>query len=271
MSKVASLDEAMALVSDGTELALCGFAISRNAVIAAAKLVELGRKRLRLVQVVGGIETDLLVGAGCVSALTYSGGSLDRFGPLHSVNRAISDGDLEVCEYSTLSLSLRLFAGSLDLPFIGTRTLLGSELLGDLVRSGGAVEMPDPFGGRPSVGLAPLRPEMAIVHVNFCDDDGNSVIRGPLWSSRETALAAKRVIVTAERVVRSGALDPSDVVVPGVTVVAVVQAPEGARPTSLWGEYDYDADVFADHVAASREGGVALATYLEKRHLSALP
>jgi glutaconate CoA-transferase subunit A len=265
VSKVARLEEAVALVGDGCELALCGFAINRNAIAAVAAIVAQGTRRLRLVQVVGGMETDILVGAGCVERLVYSGGSLDRFGPLHAVNRAIATGSVDALEYSTLSLTLRLFAGSLGLPFVPSRTLLGSELLPPLVAAGGAATIEDPFSGRPCVALPALRPEVAIVHANACDEEGNAVVVGPAWSIRETALAAERVIVTAERVVAAGTLEPGAVTIPGVTVAAVAEVPFGARPTAVFGAYDFDAAWFDEHVAASREGGDEFAAYLDKR------
>lgn len=267
MGKVASLEEAAALVGDGSTVALCGFAISRNATAAVAAIIARGTRRLQLVQVIGGIETDLLVGAGCVSRLVYSGGSLDRFGPLHSVNRAIAQRSIEALEYSTLSLTLRLFAGSLDLPFVTTRSLLGSSLLDAVVDAGGAKVVDDPFTARPAVALPPLRPDVAVVHADTCDDDGNAVIAGPLWSIRETALAARQVVVTAERVVRAGSIEPGRVTIPGIVVAAVVEAPSGGRPTAVFGEYEFDPEWLTEHVAASRAGGEELTAYLEKRVL----
>ena len=152
MGKVSSVAEAMSVVTDGTHLALTGFSITRSAVAAAAELVRAGRRGLMLTQVTGSLDTDLLVGSGCVNRLTYSGGSLDRFGNLYSVNRAIAEG-MPTEEYSTLSLTLRLLAGSLGLPFVPTRALIGSQLLDHLVPAGGAKMTTDPFTGAPVLTL----------------------------------------------------------------------------------------------------------------------
>src|SRR5690606_40231180 len=118
-----SLADVVADIRDGTRLALCGFAITRNAVAFAHELVRARRHRLSLTQVIGGMETDLLVAAGAVDDLSYGGGSLDRFGPLHAVNRAAMAGTLRLVEYSALALTLRLHAGALGLPVIATRSL----------------------------------------------------------------------------------------------------------------------------------------------------
>ena len=265
MSKVVSLEEAMASIEDGSHLALTGFAITRNAVAAALELVRARRRGLRLTQVIVGLETDLLVGAGCVEHLVYSGGSLDRFGLVHAVNRAIASGEVKIEEYSTLSLTLRLAAGSLGLPFVPTRSMLGSGLLDRLRDTGEVVEQPDPFTGAPVLVLSPVRPEVAIVHADSCDEEGNATVSGPRWSLRETALAARRVIVTAERVVLRGTIPPERVVVPGAVVSAVVEVPGGARPTAMPGHYDYERDWLEAHVEATKAGGASFDRYLDEQ------
>jgi glutaconate CoA-transferase, subunit A len=267
MTKVAPLAEAMSVVRDGAHVAFTGFSITRNAVAAAAELARAGRRNLTLTQVIGGLETDLLVGSGCVSRLIYSGGSLDRFGPLHSVNRAISTG-LRADEYSTLSLTLRLLAGSLGLPFVPARSLLGSQLLDGLILSGGARMISDPFTDSNVLALPPLRPDVAIVHADTCDEQGNASVAGPLWSLRETAFASVHVIVTAERLVPLGGIDPDRVTIPGTIVTAVAEVPGGARPTAVHGCYDYDGAQLAEHVVASRAGDEAFAAFAASRYLA---
>lgn len=265
MSKVVSLSEAMASIEDGSHVGLTGFAITRNAVAAALELARAKRRHLRLTQVIVGLETDLLVGAGCVDRLVYSGGSLDRFGLVHAVNRAIATGTLQIEEYSTLALTLRLAAGSLGLPFVPTRSMLGSSLLDNLRAAGEIVEQTDPFTGSPVLVMSPVRPDVAIVHADTCDEEGNATIAGPRWSLRETALAAARVIVTTERVVLRGTIPPERVVVPGTVVSAVTEVPGGASPTALPGHYDYDRAWLEAHVEATKEGGERFQRYLEAK------
>src|SRR5690349_3429466 len=109
-TEVVSLEEAVAVVHDGSHVALTGFAITRNAIAVAHALIRAGRSQLHLSQVIGGMETDLLARAGCLTRITYSGGSLDRFGQLHGVNQAITEGRLVADEYSSLALTLRFHA-----------------------------------------------------------------------------------------------------------------------------------------------------------------
>ena len=263
-NKVVSLTDAVSSVRDDSHLALTGFAITRNGIAAAHELVRSGRRGLHLSQVIGGMETDLLAGATCLSSLTYSGGSLDRFGPLHAVNRAIVDGSLAVAEYSSLALTMRFHAAGLGLPYLPARTMLGSDLLEPLLASGDVRLGEDPFDGGPIVQLSPLRPDVAFVHVDVADPAGNATVSGPTWALRETALAARTVIVTCEELVPEGSLDPNTVAVPAAIVDAVSLVPKGAHPTAVHQRYDYDRAHLQDYAAASRESSDAHAAYLDK-------
>lgn len=262
-SKTTSLEDALAVIEDGDHVGLTGFAITRNAVAAALTLTRTGRRDLQISQVVGGLETDILVGGGCVSRLVYSGGSLDRFGPLHSVNRAIGEESIEVEEYSSLSLTLRLEAAALGLPYVPSPSMIGSELVERLLETDDVESGTDPFTGRPVMLFAPLRPDVTIVHADVADGRGNSVVSGPLWSLKETATAARSIVVTCEELVEAGSIPPDRVTLPGSLVGAVAEVPNGAAPTAVYGHYDYDRQQLIDYVSAAAEGGDAYASFVD--------
>jgi acyl CoA:acetate/3-ketoacid CoA transferase alpha subunit len=211
------------------------------------------------------MDTDLLVGGGCVRRLLYSGGSLDRFGSLHAVNRAILGGGLEVEEYSSLGLTFRLHAGALGVPFIPAKCMLGSDLLSALTpRHDGVLVDRDPFTGAPVAMFAALKPDVAFVHVDVADESGNAVISGPVWGVRETACAARRTVLLAESLAPVGTLDPDSVSIAAPFVSAVAHVPYGAHPTAVFGCYDYDRTQLEAYAAASREGGSAYERYLDE-------
>lgn len=265
LSKVTSLAEAVALVEDGSTVALGGFAITRCVVAAAHELVRAGKRDLAVVQTTGGLDTDLLAGGGCMSRFVSSGGSLDRFGALYAVNRRVLAGEIQADEYSNLAIALRMHAGALGLPFVPTRSMLGSELLDALLEQEDAVRLEhDPFTGAPVIALAPINPDVAIVHVDRADDAGNAVIGGPTWGLREAACAARKTVVLAEEVVPAGSLDPDSVRIPGPFVSAVVHVRRAAYPTAAVGLYDYDRGHLEMYVAAAQEGGDAYARYLDE-------
>src|SRR2546428_12439768 len=95
-------------------------------------MIRQQNKNLTPAQGVVGLDTDLLVGAGLVSRLIMGGGSLDRFGPVHCVNRARETRSVDAHDYSSLTICFRYLAGVLGLSFIPLKYLLGSEVLGRL-------------------------------------------------------------------------------------------------------------------------------------------
>lgn len=252
MSKLVTLTEAVTSIPSGSHIALSGFAITRCNMAFAREVIRQGIKELTISHCVGAMDGDLLVGAGAVERLIYGGGSLDRFGRLACVNRAIESGTLSVEEYSSLSVAFRYLAGSLGLPFIPIRSLKGSDLLKRLQEqeSSQIAMVDDPFTGEQWLVLKPLIPDVAIVQVQQTDDEGNAIILGPRWDNTEQARAAKRTIVIAEEIVSTEMIrrNPEQVAIPGFLVSHVVQLPFAAHPTAVYRAYDYDAEEIERYV-----------------------
>lgn len=264
MARLVPLSEAAAAISDGDHVSLTGFAITRNGIALAHELVRARRRHLTVSQVIGGMETDLLVAGGCADRLVYSGDSLDRFGSLNAVNAAALAGRLALIEYSSLALLLRFHAGALGLPFAVTTSLLGSDLLPPLLDSGDVRTGTDPFTGQPVLLLAPLRPDVAVVHADTADADGNCLVSGPTWSIKDTAFAARRVLVLTEELAPAGSLPPSAVTVPAAIVDTVSVVPHGAHPTAVYGRYDFDREHLQAYMACTRRGEAGVADYLDR-------
>jgi glutaconate CoA-transferase subunit A len=267
LSKLVSLAEAAASVPDGCTLALGGFVVARCAAAFARELVRQRRRHLTVTQAIVGFDTDLLAAGDCIDRLVYGGGSLDHFGLVIAINRAIEQGRIVPEAYSTLTVSLRYLAGALGMPYLPTYSLLGSDVLARLeevapenVRRG-----TDPFSGEPLLLLRALQPDVLAVHVQQADDEGNARIYGPYWDNDEAVKAAKRVIVLAEEIVSTDYLrqQPELTRVSGLHVDMVVHVPYGAHPTSCYRWYDYDADHLREYVAAAKDPA-ALERYLER-------
>lgn len=253
-AKVASLAEAAALVRDGDHLALSGFSIARNATAFAHELIRRRVRGLTLSASVLGIEADLLVGAGCAERIVYGGGSLDRFGQLGRVNEACEEKRVAVEYSSSLAITCRYLAGALGIPFIPISSLLGSDLLPPLVEAGVAREGEDPFTGARVVLLRSLQPDVAVVHAQMSDAEGNARVLGPRWDNDEAVAAAKLVVVIAEEIVPTDVIreEPELTLVPGFRVNAVVPLPFGAHPTAVYRRYDYDAEHLTLYARATR-------------------
>jgi glutaconate CoA-transferase, subunit A len=254
MSKVVSLAEAVKSIPNGSHVALSGFAITRCTMAFGREVLRQGLRDLTISQCVGAMDADLMVGGGAVKRLIYGGGSLDRFGRLANVNRGIEDGSLIVEEYSSLSVAFRYLAGSLGLPFMPINSLKGSDLLRQISERtpSDIAFITDPFTGEEWLVLKPLQPDVAVVQVQIADAEGNAWIKGPRWDNVEQAKASKRTIVIAEKVVPADFIrqNPEQTVIPGLLVSHVVEQPFASHPTSVYGEYDYDAGMIERYVKA---------------------
>ncbi len=254
MSRLTTLDVAAALIHDGDHVALSGFAIARNATALAHELIRRQVRGLTISACVLGLEADLLVGAGCVERVIYGGGSLDRFGQLGRVNEAIERGRVGVEYLSSLAVTFRYLAGALGVPYLPIRSLLGSDLLAPLVAAGVAEEARDPFTGDPVVLLRAMQPDVAVLHAQVADDDGNARVLGPRWDNDEAVAAAARVIVLAEEIVPADDIRslPELTLVASFRVSALVHLPFGAHPTSVYRRYDHDAEHLALYAESTR-------------------
>ena len=243
-SKLAGLSEVVRSIPDGAEIALGSFAITRNPIAFSNELIRQGKKKLTIYEIIGAMDGDMLVGAGCVKRYVYGGGSLDRFGRIGRINEAIEQNKLEVLEYSGLSISLRFLAGSLGIPYIPAKTPLGTDVLATLLKKDRSIKIgSSPFSGERVVMLQALQPEYAVIHAPMADERGNVIIEGPAWDD-ELAKSAKKLLVTVDRLVSNEYVrqNPEKVVIPSVYTHIVMEVPYGAYPTSVYRAYDYDGE-----------------------------
>lgn len=256
--KIRTISEVVQTVPDGAHVALGGFAIARSTVAVVHELIRQQKRDLTVSQGVAGLDTDLLVGAGAVGRLIIGGGSLDRFGPVHCINRARESGSLISEDWSSLSICFRYLAGALGLSFIPIKSLIASEILERLEHGAGAGEvhrMTCPFTSETYIAMKALVPDICFVHVQIADAEGNCRIMGPRWDNEEQAKAANRLVVVAEEIVPTDEIrrEPERTILPGHRVEAVIHQPFGAYPASVFGCYDYDAAHLKFYVEHSRD------------------
>jgi glutaconate CoA-transferase subunit A len=116
----------------------------------------------------------------------------------------------------------------------------------------------DPYSKQEYIAFPALSVDVMVIHASEADHSGNAKAHGNRALDRELALAADRVIITAERVVErlTGPLELA-----GVGVDFVVEAPRGAWPTSCYPDYPLDGNELLDYVEACASG--QFAAYLE--------
>jgi glutaconate CoA-transferase subunit A len=266
--KVITAAEAVArFVRPGAVLGMGGQNIGRCPMALTHEII---RQRIGGLTVVGcnlSIAMDQLVGAGLVRRCECGTGNLERFGTTFCWRRAIENGTLEIEDYSHLSMVTRFLGGEMGVPFMPTRSLLGSDLLGPPGRAqpGKAVVVDNPWNpGEPVVLVPALQPDVSIVHVQRADPTGNVIIEGFATHEPEMMRASHRVIVSCEELVSTDDIraHPERTTVPFLHVDAVVVQSFGAYPTSVYGYYDYDAAQVAAYQEAARAGVPAIDEYL---------
>lgn len=254
VSKVTELSEVVRAIPDGAEIALGSFAITRNPIAFTNELIRQGKKDLTIYEIIGAMDGDMLVGAGCVKRYGYGGGSLDRFGRINRINETIEKNTIDVLEYSGLTISLRFLAGSLGIPYIPTKTPLGTDILAALLEKEQAVKVGfSPFSGERIVMLQALQPEYAVIHAPMADEKGNVIIEGPIWDE-ELAKSAKKLLVSVDRLVSNEYVrqNPEKVVIPSVYTHAVMEVPYGAYPTAVYKAYDYDGELLSRYAELNK-------------------
>jgi glutaconate CoA-transferase subunit A len=255
--KLMSLQAAVRrFVTNGCQLSIGGFTVARNPMAAVYEIVRQRIKGIHLVCHSNGQGLDVLIGAGCVKRVEIAYGGNGRYAPTcFRFRRAVEQGQIEFEDYSNYQMSLRFLAGSLSIPFIATKSGLGSDLLrlqgfSEEIRKQNNVArkkfeiIQNPFADQEDrvVLLPALTPDVAILHAQYVGEDGTVRIKGLTFADVEQAKSADAVIVTCEEIVPRSfiRLDPDQNTLPPFFVDAIVKVPYGAHPTACFGFYDYD-------------------------------
>jgi glutaconate CoA-transferase subunit A len=260
--KVLSLEDALDRhVDDGASVYITGF----THLIDFATAHELARRRVRdltLIRMTPDLVYEQLIAAGCASRLVFSYLGNPGIGPLHAIKRTIEAGKLKWTEYTHGSLIAALRAGAQHAPFVAVPAVAGTDLA---AHNPHYATVRSPFSGEDVTVVAPLRPDVAIVHVQRADPDGNCQVWGSAGELADVAFASRAVIVTAEEIVDEAAIraDPNRTLLPAWAVDAVVHAPWACHPSFVQGFYARDNAFYREWAELSRDDD-RLAAYLDE-------
>jgi glutaconate CoA-transferase subunit A len=249
-SKLMSLRDAISRHVPSGSMILLGAQLEQMIPFAAGhELIRQSRRDLTLVGPISDILFDQMIGAGCVSRVMAAWVGNVSAGVGYCFRRAVERSvprRLEVVDYSNLTLALALHAGALGVPFLPTYSTLGSDLL---KKNGNLREFSSPVSEEKLVAVRALRPDVAILHVQRSDAQGNAHIWGSLGVAVDGLRAARKVIVVAEEIVEPAVIasDPNRTLIPGFLVAAVVHQPGGAHPSPVQGYYGRDHAFFSQY------------------------
>jgi glutaconate CoA-transferase subunit A len=239
MTKLCSLKEAIQqYVKDGSEIYAAGFT-HLIPFAAGHEIIRQGRKDLVLDRATPDLIYDQMVAAGCAKKVIFSYIGNPGVGSLRIVRAELEAGRLEWEEYSHFGMISRLQAGATGLPFIPMNQTAATDLESN---NPNIKRVVDPYSGKEVIVVPPLKPDVAIVHVQRCDAKGNAHIWGIIGEQKEAAFAAEHVIITAEEIVDEDVIrsDPNRTLIPEFIVDAVCLEPHCAHPSYTQGYYDRD-------------------------------
>ena len=221
-------------VADGSLVAFGGGELRRKPVAAARALVELGRRDLGVVTLLGSAEVEVMLGGGGVAELHTAGVALLGLAPRW--REARQTASLRVIEWSEGTLAIALEAAALGIDSQLWPSGPGTDLpsINPWLK-----ELADPFTGAPVVAVKALVPDVAIIHANGVDEQGNVYIAEDLVADEILARAAKRVIVTYEELVE---VNPERASISRLFVDDTIHAPNGAAPTACGPLYGVDPE-----------------------------
>jgi glutaconate CoA-transferase subunit A len=272
-NKVMALSDAISrYVFDGCHISIGGFTINRNPMAAVYEIMRQKIKGLHVYAHSNGQGVDELVGADCVAKLEIAYGGSGRFAPTCiRFRKAVENGSLVVEDYSNYQMTLRFLAGAMGLPFMPTRSSLGTSIVDTWGFTKPMREsdpkLPDkklqvidnPFDGwcdASQLVLVPaINPDITIIHVQKADPQGTGRIEGLTFADVEQVKAARKVIITCEELVETDSLreNPDQNQIPFFCVDAIVIIPFGAYPTACFRHYDYDPVYLKDYGEAAQD------------------
>jgi glutaconate CoA-transferase subunit A len=243
-----------ALVEDGDTIALEGFT-HLIPTLAGQEIIRQGRRNLTLVRLTPDIVYDQMIGMGCARKLVFSWGGNPGVGSLHRFRDAVENGwphPLEIEEHSHAGMANRYAAGAAGLPFAVLRGYVGSDLVS---QTASIKEIACPFTGEVLSAVSALELDVAVIHAQRSDREGNVQLWGIVGVQKEAVLCARRVLVTVEEVVETLEPRPGAILLPNWTIDYISEVPAGAHPSYAhdYTERDNDFYVRWDRISRDRD------------------
>ncbi len=262
-SKVMSVKEAVEkFTKDGDYLSTGGFGANRIPTSVCHELLRQGRKNMGFAGHTTTHDFQILSAGKVFDKLdaSYVVG-LEARGLSPNARKYIQSGEVQVTEWSNYGLAARLRAAAMGVAFLPIRSTLGTETY----KYGAGKTITCPFTGEPYMAVPALYPDVAAIHVHACDIYGNCQIRGITVADLDIARAAKRLIITTERIISSDEIrkEPIKTAIPYYLVDAVCEVPYGSYPGNMAYEYFSDEEHIKDWMTVEKDPD-AFKAFLDK-------
>ncbi len=252
--RITALADALALIDDGALVGSGGSLLKRKPVAFLAALAAAGRRDLRLVSFLASLDAELLAAYGCVRELHCGYIGFEQLGFAPAVDAATVAETITRVDYSEMIFAAGLRASLSGLPFLPTRSGVGSDVIAELnVRT-----VTCPYTGTELLAAPAIRPDVTVLHAEAADREGN--VLGPVHADflfdmdANLARASERTVVCVERIAEREEVTAANrrTLLFGFEVDAVVLLPDGARPSALPGCYDADLGAITRYLSAAR-------------------
>lgn len=263
------LSEAIStFVEDGMSVALEGFT-HLIPYAAGHEIIRQRRRDLSLVRMTPDILYDQMIGAGCARKVTFSWGGNPGVGSLHRFRDAVErqwPAPLVIEEHAHAGMAAAYAAGAARMPFGLCRGYLGT----DLITVNPNIRLVTcPFTEEAIPAVPAINPDVAIIHAQKADRQGNVLISGIVGVQKEAVMASRHAIVTVEELVDDLGETMNRLVLPHWIVSAVCLVPGGARPSYAHGYYPRDNAAYLSWDAVAADRGRFIAWLSEKISLEA--
>ncbi|PKM66756.1 MAG: CoA transferase subunit A [Firmicutes bacterium HGW-Firmicutes-2] len=261
MKKIISCSKAIATILDGSYLAIGGNVLHRAPMALIREIARQKKRNLKLVKTAGAHDIDVLVRAKCVASVDAGFISYEtEYGLATYYRKAVESGEIKANEHACYTVISALNAAKIGVPFMPCRGIM----ISDLVEANDYFEkIMDPFSDEEITVIKAIKPDVAIIHVNACDEDGNAIIEGPNFEDVLMSRASKRIILSTEKIISKAQvrLNPEKIVIPSFLVESVVVSPRGCAPGSLPGKYEVEDTVIRNFL--EKKDDMMFEEYLE--------
>ena len=197
------------------------------------------------------MESDLLVGAGCVKAIRSAYFGLEAFGLAPMFTQFVQQQRVKVIEETEASIVMGIRAQIGGSGFLPSHAWLGTDLpkLRPDIKP-----VRDPYSGDELLAFPAIPCDVSVIHGLTGDREGNVLINNNLGIDMELVYLAETVIATVEHVVDDLTRTTDGVIIPYPGCDMLVEAPLGAAPTSCYPLYPLDGESILDYIDACNAG-----------------